>query len=778
MFGLLRKALGTPAAPKAPPKRKLAIDYFRVPDAPAPANPDPAIRPADYFDPSTQRFRPVHPTELLNVHVDLVQQIYQDSGMTRTEFANGLYPVLEYCAAAYQLCPASMSHHHREPGGLFLHSMQVCRHAVHLGQFSRFERDRSRPVSPIDKKYWSVALAFAALTHDCGKPLTDFRVVHPTFFAPGRLLPPLDDGPPPEDEPALFSPFNDTIYGWLERRGYAEYQIRWLSDRFAKHQRPAPTLMTRWESAAKFDWLPEKIRSTLGTYAPIEGSIEADFWEVINQADQRSTTLYFPAVGSTPSAIIVETLRLLVSEGRWAPSADRFPLRVGTNQRLLLLDPTDLTQLAKEISTHPQGYALASRGQLSANKLASDMKFGCLLEVDNSGQMQFGAAVAGATLPPNQTVLVLNERLSSELINLARSAPSRATVAPAATDAATSSTGPQPSASAPRTLPLDLSALADPIPRAAQPAASNAHSQATTSGSASVSASQPANPPPTTQTPLIELPPLVFKFLEDVQSLNPYAIHTADKTGQPRPSKKDTPDHIQIDLNLKSGIRIGRLLIQRFAKAHAYPLDTVFSTLIACPEVISQAEPSPPQPTMWVTMSLPASKAVYNQTLSKFARAVSDPSHSVRRTKPPAPLTPARALKPDATPPSGPVPPAPDFTSSLHELRATPPTPATDPTPASYLHALLFRLLSHPHVSCHFSDASTKVLFVDIGVLGEVLDQARLDGIEEAAGLDPLVLARQFHAVGFPVEVHLDGVLLTEEIAPYWVSCRTGAPLP
>ena len=207
VFGVFRKASRAPAPANAPPRRTLAIDYFRLPESPAPANPEPAIRPADYFDPSTQRFRPVHPTELLNVHCALVEQIYQAIGMTREEFRKRFYPILEFGAAAYQLCPASMSHHHREPGGLFLHSMQVCRHAVHLGQFARFERDRTRPVSPADQKLWGVALGFAALTHDVAKPLTDFRVVHPSFFAPGRLLPRLDDGPPPEDEPALFVPF-------------------------------------------------------------------------------------------------------------------------------------------------------------------------------------------------------------------------------------------------------------------------------------------------------------------------------------------------------------------------------------------------------------------------------------------------------------------------------------------------------------------------------------------------------------------------------------------
>ena len=159
--------------------------------------------------------------------------------------------------------------------------MQVCRHAVHLGQFARFERDRTRPVSPTDQKHWSVALAVAALTHDAGKLLTDFRVVHPSFFTPGRLLPRLDDGPPAQDEPALFVPYKDTIYTWLQGRGYTEYQIRWLNDRFARHQRHTQALLAFWTTTTKLNWLPEKIASTLFCNDPVEGSIEADFWDII-----------------------------------------------------------------------------------------------------------------------------------------------------------------------------------------------------------------------------------------------------------------------------------------------------------------------------------------------------------------------------------------------------------------------------------------------------------------------------------------------------------------
>lgn len=739
VFGVFRKASRAPAPANAPPRRTLAIDYFRLPESPAPANPEPAIRPADYFDPSTQRFRPVHPTELLNVHCVLVEQIYQAIGMTREEFRKRFYPILEFGAAAYQLCPASMSHHHREPGGLFLHSMQVCRHAVHLGQFARFERDRTRPVSPADQKLWGVALGFAALTHDVAKPLTDFRVVHPSFFAPGRLLPRLDDGPPPEDEPALFVPYEDTVFEWLERRGYTEYQVRWLNDHYAKHQRHAQALMSHWTTALTLGWLPEKIRSTLASIDPPEGSIEADFWDIIKKADQRSTNQYFPAVSGNASAIIADTLRRLVREGRWAPSHERFPLRIGVDQRLLLLAPNDLTQLAGQIASHPQAYALSANGPLSADQLSAHLQFECLIEADRAGHVLFNSAVAGAALPSNQRVLILNERLSRELMDLAPSAPQAPAAVPASADPTMSATTPHPAAATP----------------------------ATHAGPSTIPIVQSSSPAPASPPPPLDLPSLVFEFLEDVQSLNPYAIHTADKNGQPRPSHKVTSEHMQIDRQLKSGIRIGRPLIQRFAKTHAYPLDTVFSTLIGCPQVISHTEPLPPAATIWLTMSLPASKAVYNQTLSKFARAVGAPGPSTLMQAPP-PLS-ARGVVPSTAPGEQPAHHSPDFTGSLRQLRDVPVSPPSVAVPHADLQPLLFRVFDHPSVNRHFRASSMITpLYVRFDVLANVLDQARLDGVAGAAGLDPPTAAARFVDGGFPVELHPQGIVLTEKIEPYW----------
>jgi hypothetical protein len=144
MFSILTSLFAKPAPPKPPFRANLAIDYFRMPEAPAPARPVAPIVPADYFDGSTQRYRAVHPTELLNAHVELVEQIYQATGMDRLQFRRRAYPMLFFAAGFYQLVPASANNHHREPGGLLLHSLQVCRHAVHLGQFARFESDRTR----------------------------------------------------------------------------------------------------------------------------------------------------------------------------------------------------------------------------------------------------------------------------------------------------------------------------------------------------------------------------------------------------------------------------------------------------------------------------------------------------------------------------------------------------------------------------------------------------------------------------------------------------------
>jgi hypothetical protein len=718
MFSLFTSLFAKPATPKQPFRPNLAIDYFRMPEGPAPARPVEPIRPGDYFDGSTQRYRAVHPTELLNVHVELVEQIYQATGMDRFQFRRRAYPMLFFAAGFYQLVPASANNHHREPGGLLLHCLQVCRHAVHLGQFARFESDRSVSVSPDDHKAWSIGLMLAALTHDAGKLLTDFRVVHPSFYTPGRLRPRLDNGAPPQDEPAVFVPYNDAVFGWLRRYGYTEYQVHWLENRYGKHDAQSRALINTWTNTLKDIVLPEKVLRTLATTDPRPGAVEADFWEIVNKADRRSATDYFPTVAGNPGAIIVETLRRLVAEGTWRPSPTGYPLCIAENQRLLLRDPVDLSQLANHIANHPQSYVLSAEGPVRVDVLATHFHFESLIEINPAAEARFAPATLAPDGPaPGQRLLILNERLSRELLDLARSAP------PAQS--------PPIPASAP--VPVDLRHLAEPVtpqPCAASPAP------------AAIPASFSSSP--TTVPKEGEVPALVTDFLEYLRSLKPHELFAADRARRPRAPKDPQLEDLSCEPGQDGRIVVGRNLVKRFRQRRSESLDTVFSTLIGCRSVVTAVHPEPPRSTERLTLSVPASSAV---------RRPAVPTHQTASATPT--VRPAQSA-PAASRPSGP---------SLSPVSAHGPN-----GPDERAVALLFRLFAHPPVHEHFLRAGTDYpTSVRFQTLADVLLCAQRETPALAAGLDVDGLARLLVDGGLSIEMVPVGIRLTPAIAPFWL---------
>ncbi len=710
-----------PAAPPAPFRDNLAIQEFRMPEVPPPARPVEPIRPVDYFDGSTHRYRRVNPVELINVHTELIDQIYQATGMDRLAFRKRVWPMLEYAAAYYQLVPASANNHHREPGGLLLHSLQVARHAAHLGQFARFETDRTRSVSPEDHRAWTVGLILAALTHDSGKLLTDFRVVHPSFFAPGRLLPRLDDGAPPEDERALFVPFDDTIFQWLQRYDYQEYAVHWLANRYGNHQSQSLALASSWLHRMPWIELPEKVRRTLVTGDPRPGTVEADFWEIVTKADHRSATQYFPAIPGDPGAIISDTLRRLVREGAWRPSPDGYPLCVADNQRLLLRHPTDLSQLAVQILQHPQSYVLSAEGPLPVDALVTHLHFASLVEINPATEARFSssALVSGSTT--TQRVVILNESLSRELLELARSAP------------------PAPAPDTPPASPaaVDLRHLSDPVPVPPAPAAAASPPVPTA----------PSRPTPPPAPPKPQPERLVSDFLDHLRSLHPVALFELDRRAQPRPADAPSIDDLRFESASGGRIVVGRNVVKRFKQRRPDNLDSVFDALTRCTAVIERVDPQPPRPTSYLTLTADASAAVLGRS----------------PTSPPP--------KPASPPATGNPLPSSSKATPLATVTAPPSAPvSSDPPPDLGLGlSLLASLFSQPSVDSYFGQHGTAGgLNIRTATLAAAIESARRIDRAIPEGLTPDAAAQIWFRCGLPVEIITGGVRLLPDIQRYW----------
>lgn len=106
----------------------------------------------------------------------LIDSIERRAALSKDVFDSDCRPILKAFAEYVQFLPASESHHHAQPGGLWMHALEVADTA--LGFRAGMELPRGRGTEDRKKlaHRWTVGVFLAALLHDLGKPMADMRV--------------------------------------------------------------------------------------------------------------------------------------------------------------------------------------------------------------------------------------------------------------------------------------------------------------------------------------------------------------------------------------------------------------------------------------------------------------------------------------------------------------------------------------------------------------------------------------------------------------------------
>jgi hypothetical protein len=507
----------------------------------------------------------------------------------------------------------------------------------------------------------------------------------------------------------------------LDRYNYQEYSVHWLPNRYGNHASQSLALVNSWLTRMPWIVLPEKVRRALATGDPRPGTVEADFWDIVNKADRRSSSDYFPSVPGDPGVIISDTLRRLVRDGVWRPAPDAYPLCVADNQRLLLRHPTDLSQLAVQILQHPQSYVLSAEGPVPVDTLVTHLHFASLVEINPATEARFSssAVVSGATT--TQRVVILNEALSRELLELARSAP------PAPTPAA-------PPAAA---VAVDLRHVSDPVP-APHPASAP---------SSAPDAPAPTRPTPAPSPPTGQADRLVADFLDHLRSLGPASLFEADRAAQPRAPSAPGVDDLRFEPAAGGRIVVGRNVVKRFKQRRPENLDAVFAALTQCTRVIERVDPPPPRATSYLTLTAAASAAVLGSSPAGPARSpATAPRHSTASLSSGKASSLASAAPPSAPPVSTDFPP--DIGVAL---------------------SLLSSLFAQPSVDSHFRTHGTAGgLNIRTSTLAAAIERARREDPGIPDNFTPEAAAQMWVGCGLPVEIIAGGVRLLPGIQRFW----------
>lgn len=106
----------------------------------------------------------------------LLGSVERKTRFSKANFERDCLPVLQCFAEFVQMLPASEAHHHAQPGGLWLHALEVLDAALTF----RAGMELPAGVGTEERKRvehrWTFAIFAAALLHDVGKPVTDVRV--------------------------------------------------------------------------------------------------------------------------------------------------------------------------------------------------------------------------------------------------------------------------------------------------------------------------------------------------------------------------------------------------------------------------------------------------------------------------------------------------------------------------------------------------------------------------------------------------------------------------
>jgi len=107
----------------------------------------------------------------------LVDVLRTKLGFPPEMFDGAVQPVIAAFAEFVQLLPATESHHHAEPGGLFTHTVEVVNLALDLRRGQILPRGAPPEAIGEQAHRWTYAVFVSALLHEVGKPIADLRVV-------------------------------------------------------------------------------------------------------------------------------------------------------------------------------------------------------------------------------------------------------------------------------------------------------------------------------------------------------------------------------------------------------------------------------------------------------------------------------------------------------------------------------------------------------------------------------------------------------------------------
>jgi len=252
---------------------------------------------------------PAAPVErILSSQVELIKAIEHALSLPDDLYQTIAEPVIARYAAFSHLLPASESHHHRGAGGLFRHGLEVAHWATQAAQGCLFATHATPRERKEQELRWRLAVCFAGLLHDIGKPVSDMAVVD-------------------REGKQLWNPCEENLTDWASQHGIDRYFLRWRENRHKRHEQFSALVIERVLTRASRSYLlapgPDIMQAMLEAIHGLDRG--AKLYELVMAADRKSVERDLKAhyhtvdsaMGMPVEKYLFDAMRRLIKSGHW-----------------------------------------------------------------------------------------------------------------------------------------------------------------------------------------------------------------------------------------------------------------------------------------------------------------------------------------------------------------------------------------------------------------------------------------------------------------------------
>ncbi|WP_445366598.1 MobH family relaxase [Methylomonas sp. BW4-1] len=253
---------------------------------------------------------PAAPVErILSTQTELIKAIEQALALPDDLYQNIAAPVIARYAAFSHLLPASESHHHRGAGGLFRHGLEVAHWATLASQGCLFATHASPRERKAQELRWRLAVCFAGLLHDIGKPVSDMAVVD----SQGQHT---------------WNPCDENLTDWAEQHHIDRYFLRWRENRHKRHEQFSALVIERVLTRESRSFIlepgPDIMQAMLEAIHGLDRG--SKLYELVMTADcksvERDLKAHYhsidSAMGMPVEKYLFDAMRRLVKSGNWS----------------------------------------------------------------------------------------------------------------------------------------------------------------------------------------------------------------------------------------------------------------------------------------------------------------------------------------------------------------------------------------------------------------------------------------------------------------------------